>query len=219
MDSRYKNSLSPEVLNELNALKELRQAHIDMGSSFIGLNLPILMTDLFFAAAVNRSMSLLKGFCTLIEQQNFVAAAPLIRLELDCCLRVSAAHLSEDLGTLAFEVMSGKAVRKLKDRDGELMHDTYLVRKMSERYPWVQDVYTQTSGYVHLSEKHYFNAMQAGEKEGDINIKISDIDAFIPDKEYIQAIHSFEKAIDILNNYVRGYGVWKQRQYGNRKEN
>src|SRR2546427_10538241 len=72
----------------------------------------------FVAAALNRSLSLVLGFCDLIPD-NYICAAPLIRLQLDSAVRFSALWLVADPKDFAKRVSSGKPIRKLKDRDGQ----------------------------------------------------------------------------------------------------
>jgi hypothetical protein len=49
--------------------------------------------DLLAVATLNPSMCLLRGFCDLIASENFIAAAPLLRMQLDNCLRFYAGWL------------------------------------------------------------------------------------------------------------------------------
>lgn len=116
----------------------------------------IFPLDLLASAVMNRSLNLLLGFCSLIEARNFVAAAPLLRLQLDNVLRFSAAWLVYDPHRFAWEVIEGTTVTDIQDSTGQRMFDWYLVRKLAEENPWAPEVYKQASGYVHLSEKHFF---------------------------------------------------------------
>ena len=109
--------------------------------------------------------------------------------------------------------MGGTQIRKLKDRDGKLMIDSYLVDKMVQDYPWVRTVYEEGSRYIHLSDKHIFSALRAEEQEGHISMKISDTDAFVTDDMYIEAITTFYHCVDILHSYVMGYVDMKRKDY------
>jgi hypothetical protein len=46
--------------------------------------------DMYIIAAMKRSLCLLRGFADLVESRNYVAAAPLVRLQMDNALRVAA---------------------------------------------------------------------------------------------------------------------------------
>ena len=74
-----------------------------------------------------------------------------------------------------------------------------------ESYPWIKEVYEQTSGYVHLSEKHFCNAMSVSNETGILNMKITDIDAFVTENDYKEAVISFRKATDLVFDHVKGW--------------
>ncbi len=38
------------------------------------------------------------------------------------------------------------------------MRDDYLIAKAKEDYPWMEEVYKETSGFIHFSNKHIYNA-------------------------------------------------------------
>jgi len=199
------------INNALEQLGKYREKHFEMGNLVLsadGGNLYPL--DILVVATLNRSLCLLKGFIELIQAHNFVAAAPLIRLQLDNSLRLSAGMLVSDPHKFAMKVLEGVSVNKQKDMENQKMTDFYLVEKLTERYSWVKDVYANTSGYVHLSEKHIFNAMKLGEKENAFNLKITDVDAFITDQIYLGEILDFKRSTDILFDYVYGWAYTKE---------
>jgi hypothetical protein len=194
----------------LERLKQYREKHFELGKAVIqvygGAMYPL---DLLVLATLNRSLCLLKGFVSLIEDKNFVAAAPLIRLQLDNCLRLSAGTLVDDPHQFAMKMLEGVPVRKQRDRSKQLMTDQYLVEKLTRQFAWVKKVYYSTSGYVHLSEKHFFNAMQASGEDHKFTLKITDRDEFVPDALYIEAIEAFKATTDILFEYVYGWAYTK----------
>ena len=69
------------------------------------------------------------------KARNFLAAAPLIRLQLDSCLRLYAAWLVENPHEFAHKVLRRERVDKLKNQDGKFLRDHYLVEKLAEEYP------------------------------------------------------------------------------------
>lgn len=194
----------------LEQLKQYREKHFEFGKAVIqaygGALYPV---DLLVLSTLNRSLCLLKGFISLIEDKNFVAAAPLIRLQLDNSLRLSAGTLVDDPHQFAMKILEGVPVRKQQDRSRKLMTDRYLVEKLPKQFAWAQQLYNGTSGYVHLSEKHFFNAIKASEEEDKFTIKISDIDEFVPDALYIEAIEAFKASTDMLFDYVNGWAYTK----------
>jgi hypothetical protein len=110
--------------------------------------------DLITIAVMNRSLSNIFGFTSMIRDKNFGTAAAIIRLHLDTQLRLSACWLYSKPEELALEILKGNRIDHLKAQDGRPMNDRYLVEKLAEKHPWVEEVYKQTSGYIHLSEKH-----------------------------------------------------------------
>jgi hypothetical protein len=155
--------------------------------------------DFFLIAALNRSFCLLRGFCDLLESSNFISAAPLVRLQLDNCLRIFAISLVADPNKFASDVLGGKSVRNIKDATNCPMRDNYLCNELSKQFPWVQNVYDETSGFVHLSEKHIFNSLKIDSTDEHlVSLKISDQDKFVPDSAYMEAIEVFEKITELF---------------------
>ena len=68
----------------------LMTAKADGGSAF--------SLDMLSTAATHRAMCLIEGFCATFEKENFICAAPLIRLMLDTLLRFYAVWLVDDPG-------------------------------------------------------------------------------------------------------------------------
>jgi hypothetical protein len=200
--------MSEELRAAIRGLRAYRERHKELGRMMYESG-PLYPLDLLATAAMNRSLNLTIAFCNLVEERNFLAAAPLLRLQLDSCLRLSAAWLVESPHAFAEKVLRGERVDKIKDRDGQPMRDQYLVNKLTEEYPWVKSVYEETSGYVHLSNKHIFNAHRAGKDEGIIEGKIAEGDSYVKEDLYLEAIAAFKAITDILFDYVYGWAYTK----------
>jgi hypothetical protein len=201
-----------EIVKRVEKLRQLRNDHIEMGKLILSAHGGDLYGfDLLAVATLNRSMCLLKGFCDLLVSENFVAAAPLVRLQLDNCLRFFTGWLVPAPHDFAYQILDGKQVKNLLDQEGKKMTDRYLVEKFSEK----EDarflaLYTQTSGYVHLSNKHMFNAMGHVSKEGNFRLKITDKDAFVSTELYLEAINSFAAVTKKLLKYMYGWACTKE---------
>ena len=162
--------------------------------------------DFLVIAVLNRSMSLIRGFCDLLRSENFAVAASLVRLHMDSALRFSARRFTDDLDSLGSKVLGGESIRDQKTRDGQRMSDRYLLTQLAAGYPWMEDVYRETSGFVHLSSKHIFQAMKATDKKtGAVDLKVSDRDAFVPEWAYLEAIEFFSKLTHVIVGEVRHY--------------
>lgn len=198
--------MSPETKKSLTALKTGTAEHIKRGKE-LALICPdgFSTLDLYFFGALNRSAALLTAFVILIEDENFISAAPLLRLELDTSLRLYAAWLVEDPEQLANIVMSGGSINKIKDRDGMFLGDGYLANKLGQDDPRIESLFKNTSGYIHLSEKHMRNAMEIEDGTGKISIKISPIDKFVPHSIYKESIEAFVFCSEMVLSLVDGY--------------
>jgi hypothetical protein len=158
--------------------------------------------DIFVNGLLNRSVNLLKGFILLMRQNNFIAAAPLVRLHLDSLLRLYAPQLIDyNVDDFALKVIGGTSVRKLKDKENQKMTDTRLVKKISEHeaFNWVQKVYDTGNAYVHYSDQLVFAAMKVRDKDEQIvNFTVGQHDDFIPLTEKHGAIHWMHEITDGL---------------------
>lgn len=158
--SDYKEEEIPNYLNAFKILlKSFEHRYLLMAktSKVPGSNLFHL--DYYFDGVYSRALSLLEGFIVLLESRNFMAASHLVRPYLDNFLRLFAAWLVKDPHEFANEVMKGKKVEEFFDKENEkqALKDWYLRNKASESYPWISEVYKQTSGYIHFSSKHIYN--------------------------------------------------------------
>ncbi len=197
------------VFDEIDKLRRLRLVHIKMSEGIISAHDGgFYSIDLLVVATLNRSMCLLKGFCDLIVKKNFIAATPLVRMQLDNLMRFSASWLVLDPQIFAIEIYEGKHVRDMTNKDGKPMTDRYLVEKLAEVNPRFLSLYEETSGYVHLSNKHMYNAIQLADEDANkgkrmLNMKVTDEDAFIPLSGYLEVIDAFRDVTTILFWYMQ----------------
>lgn len=205
-----------ELAAALKRIRELEESHYEltqyMWEAWNGALYPL---DFLATAAIQRSLNLIGPFVDLIEQKNLIAAAPLLRLQLDNCMRLSAAWLVEDPHSFAMKVFSGIPVYKQRDRDGSLMRDSYLARKLSEEAEWVPRVYRETSGYIHLSEKHIFSIFDrrqgTREEEGHlvVPVTVGRGTEYLPDELFLEASQAFAATTNLFLRYVHGWAVSK----------
>lgn len=195
------------VLERIEYLLKAKLTHRQLGEEMIiaddGALYPL---DIFVFSAINRSLNLLVPFCELIKEKNIIAAAPLIRMQLDNALRLYAGTLIDDPHTFSLEVLKGTHVRKLKDRNGKKMTDAYLVEQLSSQLniDWLSGVYDNTSGYVHFSNKHMFNSFSSMDRNG-FTMKITLGEHDVEDKQFLEAIDAF---ISITELVFKMIGSW-----------
>lgn len=161
--------------------------------------------DLLAVGALKRSAALCSGFSRMIGDRNFTCAASLLRLQLDNALRFFATFLVKDPHGFALAVIDGTPVRKLPDKSGTKMTDRHLVKKLSKLYPWVDPVYETTCGYIHLSERHFYGAIESVSEDQAITIIMSRDDNHISESSFVEATEAFCAATEIFHKYIEGW--------------
>ena len=172
--------------------------------------------DILATAVLHRSANLVPAFVQLIKAKNIIAAAPLLRLQIDNCIRFHAAWLVEDPHLFASAVLKGDHVRKIKDRTGAKMTDQYLVACFSKEFPWVTKVYERTSGYIHLSDVHV-GALFMGSKtseDGMCQFQWGPGTSLPDDSLYEEAVEAFIDATKAMFRYIGGWEKTKSGEQG-----
>lgn len=198
----------------LERLKSVQEEHYKLSTTMLqAYGNAFYSLDLLIMGAVQRSLHLIPAFIYCVESKNFFAVAPLLRMQVDNALRVSAAWLVKNPHGFAQEVMSGIPVRKFKDTKGKKLTDAYLVEQLSKEYPWVASVYDRCSDYVHLSDAHVWSIFrkdeQAAPGEAKFGLAVGFGTVELPDDKYVEAIEAFVAATDILFHYMKGYTFTK----------
>lgn len=149
-----------ESLNVLlNKLKELRKEAMLLAKGIIGNNL--LIDDLFFSSALDRSVSLLDGIVKMLEERNLMCVGILLRSQIDNCMRIFSAFIAEDKVAFIEGFLRGKSISDFKDNRGNKMRDKVLRERLEEYDSRVSDVYKKSSGYVHLSNIAFYSSVSA----------------------------------------------------------
>ena len=202
------------LAQRLGELEELEGSLLDLAMKCMqAYDGAVYSMDLLANGASNRTLALCSGFRRMIEERNMICAGSLLRLQVDTALRFYAAFLVEDPHAFAHEVLKGTRVDKLKDRDGKLMRDAYLVQRLAEAegLEWLARVYRETSGYIHLSSKHLFSTFNDVNSETrTVQIKVSAADGNLPQEIYVEAVDAFLATTKLFVKYLHGWGVTKQ---------
>lgn len=191
----------------LAKLEDRRDQMLDLASQMMRAHDGALYElDLLFVAVMKRTSAQFAGFAAMVRARNYLCAAPMVRIQLDSALRVSAGLLVDSPHAFAVDILKGTPVRKMKSRDGKAMTDAYLVEKLSEKFPWVSQVYKKASGFIHLSEEHFFrSAAGVDDATGEIAFQISPADDSLPAEAYAEMIGAFGGAIDILLELISSW--------------
>jgi hypothetical protein len=137
--------------------------------------------DLLILSGIKKTLSINKGYLDQLRSNNYTCAAALLRIQVDSALRLFASTIAKDTNKLVSDFIEGKPINKLRDFRGKLLTDTYLHTELSKQFPWVTSVYEQSSGFVHLSEKHFFATFKNMSKDRTANLVLSDEDDHVTD--------------------------------------
>jgi hypothetical protein len=194
----------------LAKLEATKDTHIhkamDMLKAYDGTFYPL---DHLFLAAINRSRSQTGAFIDLIKSGNYLSAAPMIRMQVDSILRLSASRLVNNPHDFAQKVLAGEPVRKMKDRNGKKMMDAYLLDTFKHENPWIEGVYKAGSGFIHLSEKHMHGVLAGINEDGTFNMAIAETQEFIPELNRIEAVEAFYRSVIGLFELCDGWTFTK----------
>lgn len=150
----------------LSTLAELRSQAITLAAGIIGETL--FSEDLFFGAAADRCIRLIDGFCMMLKERNLTCAGVLLRMQMDNCMRTYAAFIAEDKEAVVDCILKGDPIKNLKDKDGKKMTDGHLKDKVTELDEHFAGIYDHASGYVHFSEKAFFQTVEKVEDGGKV---------------------------------------------------
>ncbi|MDP3313581.1 hypothetical protein [Lutibacter sp.] len=179
------------------------KAMIKLGAQLNAITPNVEIFDMFFIAIVNRTVNLNSAFSSLMRNNNFIAAAPLIRINLDSVLRMYASTCSEfSRNIFAEKVLSGERIDRMKNHEGKMkLHDSYLSNEISkvEGMDWVKEIYGVGSSFVHFSDAIIFSSRKVGcEEDRTVNFTIGIHDCFIEESEKFGAIIWMNKIIDAI---------------------
>jgi hypothetical protein len=200
-----------DSLQRLNKTKEsLLEITEQIIKAYGGALYPL---DFLAYATVNRTLHFIPAFTHSVETRNFFVAAPLLRMQLDSCLRFSAAWSVNDCQTYASKILSGVETRKLKDAKGNRLTDAFLVSTMSIDYPWVESVYQHCSGFVHLSRVHIVTMItektEQSSEENRFNLAFGFGTVVLEDEKYIEAVEGFIACVGVLLDLLKGWQFTK----------
>jgi hypothetical protein len=201
------------IEQRLVELEKLSQDHLEAGMALLKAgNAKMYAMDLFCVAIFKRSMSLISGFCLMIRNKNFVCAAPIIRMQLDNALRFQATFLIKNPDDLVKGFINGTHISNFKDSDtGQKLTDGYLVKQLELKFKGVTNIYKHTSGYIHLSEKHLFNALKKkdGAPARTVEMTIGSDDFAVTDNDRLEAIEAMIDISKVLLWFLSGWTAKK----------
>lgn len=194
--TQTKEQLLTEIDNKSKAI-------INMGQQLKAITPKMEIFDIFLIAALNRTVNISKAYTLLIRDNNFIAAAPLVRINIDTLLRLYASIISEyNRNTFASKVMGGELIKKMKLNGTKIKLDDrtlYLEISKVVGMEWVKEIYQAGNSFVHLEKSHIFSSLKiADETERTSNISIGFHDALIPESEKYGSAVWMNKIIDSI---------------------
>ena len=195
------------IEEKLRILEESEEVFLEEAQSLMeayGGN--VYPLDLLAVAVFNRSISLVSGFCALIRTRNYVCAFPLVRLQVDNLLRFYAAFIVDEPQDFAMSVLDGCKIRDLRDRTGKRMTDAYLKSQMKKIIPWIENIYDEASGFVHLSNRHIFSSIRRSPEDLDcVMFSIGHENQCIPTDVATTAVEAMSQVTLKLLRYLHGW--------------
>jgi hypothetical protein len=201
---------------ELKTLLDLSDSHGESGKElFAACNSEIFPCDALAFAILERSLNLLRGFHLLLSNSGYTSGIGLLRMQLDSILRFRGVTNCENPHEIAASVISGTPLRKLKDRAGNRMTDSYLVSLLVPLNPAIEHIYKLSSGYIHLSDQHFYHFLSRSKLNaaGERDFCIGHDDEEISIEHKIQLVNVFSAitrgVLTIINEWSK-----KRHQFG-----
>lgn len=213
---KYQELTKEQLLTEID---NKSKAIINMGNQLNAISPNMETFDFLLIAALNRTVNISKAYTTLIRDNNFIAAAPLVRINIDTLLRLFASMITEyDRNTFALNVMNGEQINTMKLNSSKgVLNDRTLYLEMSkvEGMEWVTDIYKAGNSFVHLEKSHIFSSLKiADENERTINMSIGFHDGFIPETEKFGSAVWMNKIIDSIIQQAQLWMFEKAQRIG-----
>jgi hypothetical protein len=169
-------------------------------------------TDFLVLAAAKRTLSLGRAFLAMMEVPNFGVAAALLRMQLDTALRFSALACVKSQDDFAMAMLRGDRIDKMVSNSGQRLTDKFLVGCLSKAVPWVEGVYNETSGFIHLSGRHIWQTFSAlNEDERKVQLQVSAEDVRRPASEYVEIVQAFESTTNLVISMLTSWLETKPR--------
>lgn len=205
-----------ELTAYIEQLQALRKKAVPIARGIIGETL--CTDDLFFCASVDRCIRLIDGLIPMLKDRNLTCVGVLLRMQMDNCMRTYAAFIAEDRNAVIRCILDGTPIKSLKDVNGNKMIDGYLKDEVAKIDPIFSKVYNNASGYVHLSEKAFYQTVDSCD-----NYKIEiQIGQPLPEKRNATLLEAAAAYIHFVNLHfkmLQAVADSKQRFDASRTEN
>ena len=126
--------------------------------------------NILMTSVLNRSLSLIEAFKTLLPSNNLMALNSLIRLQIDNCIFIygvkmlfDAGHSIDEIGGAIIKdnkILSDYKIGKNK------LYDTYIISELSNKYDCkIEDAYNFYCRFVHFSDSALISSSQVSNED------------------------------------------------------
>lgn len=176
--------------------------------------------DMFILGIVNRSMSMIFAFTTLVRSCNYFSAHHLIRLHLDSFLRFSVIWLAKDAQSITKRIYDGEQLNQIKRTRRKFYTDKFLAERAMKQYRWVVKTYDDLSNFVHLGSIHVFNSMEGIDDENRaVGLHGSKYDMKVTDTARLEGIAVMQKITDGIYDFLEKWCLFKEEKLKMEGEN
>lgn len=126
--------------------------------------------NILMTSVLNRSLSLIEAFKTLLPSNNLMALNSLIRLQIDNCIFIYGVKMLFDAGHSIDEI--GGAIIKDNKRLSDYkigknkLYDTYIISELSNKYDCkIEDAYNFYCRFVHFSDSALISSSQVSDED------------------------------------------------------
>lgn len=204
----------PKHADRVEALLAKLDEHLvvlnDIAINELNINGKLFGLDLLAWAGCKRIHNASAALKLTVRSWNFLASAIMLRTHLDTALRFHAAWLVDNPNKFADDFLVGKEIRKMTDRYKKQMNDSYLRDRLAEKFPWITEVYAQTSSFIHFSDSHVAACFSEGPRDGQLSLSISEFDFDVPEERWTELVECFLKVTKIFHFYLSGWAETKR---------
>ncbi len=193
----------------IHSYNELRKTGISLAQSVIGKTLT--KDDLFFCASLDRVLHLIDGIIPMFKDRNLTCAGSLLRLQLDNCMRTYAAFIAKDKERIFDCLICGTPIKNEFDINGKKMTDFHLKEEVAKLDPKFKQVYNQASGYIHLSEKAFYQIVTDLDNNGKLTLQVGHALPERQNKTLIECAEAFRHFILLHYKMLNAVGESKKR--------
>lgn len=209
MPDKLPYEVYPSLNEKREILESFREEAIKTGREAISeIGCSRRVTDFVLMGFIKRSIDLVEGFTILLDDWNLVCAAPIVRMQLDSLLRLNYLSKLDNPYDISKRLFSGDQFDKIKDKDGKNLTDKYLREFAGKEFPWIADVYYETSKHIHFSNKHFFMSIcNIDEEKHQIYIAIGNRSMHAKEEDCASYYNTMIKISENILTKVREIGA------------